>query len=321
MQAISHSHVSIVTVSLLLTAANAVAQSSATDNDLERFRGHWQVLEMVEDGRGIPENQMRNLLPGGGVLEIVDYTILFKSPIDGAKSAKTFRLDATSYPKRIAIMERDSTTGVGIYKFDQGKLVVCVSKQSAESFSEFSAAQGSGRTLIVLQRFEPGKNEVPGSNAKLPERQSVGQAQSTLPAPDAIPASARQVTSQPSPPQAASREATRILTDDEVRNMALGTWRMEDIEGSIDIMFDAKGMFQTYRYHRTLANFQFIFVPTPVSSGTWSIVDGRLIANVTASTRLDRVNQTFVPAVRSISATDMILVDHLGRVSRAVKLR
>ena len=32
-------------------------------------------------------------------------------------------------------------------------------------------------------------------------------------------------------------------------------------------------------------------------------------------------NQTLTPAVRSISQTDLILVDNFGRVSRSVRLR
>ena len=46
-----------------------------------------------------------------GVMEIVDYTILFKSPVDGSKTTKTFRLDPTSYPKQIAIMEYPKHAG------------------------------------------------------------------------------------------------------------------------------------------------------------------------------------------------------------------
>ena len=85
-------------------------------------------------------------------------------------------------------------------------------------------------------------------------------------------------------------------------------------------MFNQNGVFRTFRYLQTMSNFHVVFVPTPVSTGSWSVSGGRLIMGVTASTRADRLNQSFTPAVRSISATDMILVDHLGRVSRAVKI-
>lgn len=335
MRAIHPSHVTVLALVACFGASTATAQESALDNELKRVNGHWRVVEMIENGNSIPENQMREWLPGGGVMEIVDYTILFQSPIDGKKTTKNFRLDPTSYPKQIAVMDRDTTTGTGIYEFNQGKLIVCITNKAAQMPTEFSAPAGSERTLLILQKFEPGAAELPGINAPLPARKPVHEQPPALaqhkiaPPPPPAPAQPQPqppqpqpVVANPSPPQiVADSAAGAVLTDTQVKNMAAGTWRINDTEGSIDIVFYPSGRFQTYRYYRTLRNFQFVFVPTPISSGNWSIVNGRLIANVTSSTRVDRLNQTFVPAVRSISATDMILVDHLGRVSRAVKLR
>ena len=251
---------------------------------------------MVEDGRAIPKSQMEQQLPGGGVLEVVDYTILFKSPMNGVKSTKTFRLEATSYPKRIAIFERDTTTGVGIYKFEQEKLILCVTRGSAaQSPSQFTAPPNSGRTLIVLTRFQPGTSQVPGLNTHVrqppPVERPVPPQQTTpsvpvsyqakpavpaTPTPPPVPQSAP--APQPNPAIVSSGNASRVLTDDQVRAMTLGTWRMNDADGSIDIVFEPSGTFQTYRYYRTLSNFQYVFVPTPTATGTWSITDGRLIA-------------------------------------------
>ena len=310
-------------------ASPAFAQSDAVDNELKRIDGHWRVIEMVENGNAIPEDQMREWLPGGGVMEIVDFTVIFKSPVDGTKSTKYFRVDPTSYPKRIAVFQMDNTTGTGIYKFDQSKLVICITNGKGEIPNEFNAPEGSGHSLMVMERFEPGTSEIPGLNAPLPKREPLhapAPEKKYVPQQVAKPAPAVEVPPPPTPPQPtpapiAAKTAGRILTDTEVRNMSVGTWRINDNEGSIDIVFKPDTTFQTYRYYQTLSNFQRIFVPTPISSGNWSINNGRLVANVTSSTRLDRVNQSFVPAVRSISPTDMILVDHLGRVSRAVKLR
>lgn len=319
----------LAAIILSFTAESVGAPPDAVDNELTRFNGHWRVIEMVEDGRAIPEDQMRQWLPGGGVLEIVDYTILFKSPVDGTKSTKSYRLDPSSYPKRIAIMERDNTTGTGIYKFDQGKMIICVTNEASQIPTEFSAHSGSKRTMIVMEPFDPGASNIPGLNARLPERKPLHTPSPTPPPTPPVAEVQRPAVPPPVPPPVPqpvakpvpASVAARVLTDTEVRNMTIGTWRINDTEGSIDIAFGSNGAFQTYRYFRTLNNFQDVFAPTPISSGNWSIVNGRLVAKVSSSTRLDRINQSFVPAVRSISATDMILVDHLGRVSRAVKLR
>jgi len=131
-------------------------------------------------------------------------------------------------------------------------------------------------------------------------------------------------SAKPAPPPAVvpgGGVTSRVLTDAEVREMAVGTWRMTDTEGSVDITYNVDGTFQTYRYYQMLRNFQSVFVPTPISSGTWMVSNGRLISHVTASSRAGLTNQTLTPAVRSISQTDLILVDNFGRVSRSVRVR
>ena len=314
---------SAAAILLAFTQSYTHAQPTAVDNELARLKGHWRIIELVENGNAIPQNQLRDWLPGGGVMEIVDYTILFKSPLDGTKSTKTFRLDPTSYPKQVAIMQRDAVTGTGIYKFDQGKLVICVTKDEASVPTEFTASTGSGRTLMVLERFEPGRAEIPGMNARLPQLKPVSTAGTTTQVVSAASAKSAPSATDVSPvptPVIASSAAARVLTDAEVSAMALGTWRMNDGEGSIDIVINQNGVFRTFRYRQALNQFQVVFVPTPISTGDWSVSNGRLIMNVRSSTRADQLNQIYAPSVRSISAKDMILVDHLGRVSTAAKI-
>jgi len=134
----------LVVCSILATfTLTAEAQQNAIDNELKLLDGNWRVIQLVENGQSVPEDQMKFVLPGGGIMEMIDETILFKSPIDGNKGARRFRIDPTSYPKKIAIFHRDATTGAGIYKFDQGKLVVCLSKNVSQQVVEFMASAGS----------------------------------------------------------------------------------------------------------------------------------------------------------------------------------
>jgi uncharacterized protein (TIGR03067 family) len=320
------------TQSTAQTPSTAQLPPTAIDNELKLLSGGWRVVEMVEDGRAIPQDQMRQWLPGGGILEIVDNTIIFKSPADGSKSTKSFRVDPVSYPKQIAIFDRDSVTGTGIYKIDQGKIVICITNEADQVPTEFSAHAKSGRTLIVLQRFDLANEGIPGMNARLePRKPIVIPEVASTPAPTQtasakIPTQPLPPLPQPSsnPPQqiiAESTAAGRVLTDGEVFKMALGTWRINDAEGSVDIVFKPDGTFQTYRYYQTMQNFHMVFVPTPISTGSWSVSGGRLIARVSSSKNAARVNESFVPSVRSISATDMILVDADGKVTRAIKTR
>ena len=128
-------------------------------------------------------------MPGGGIFEIVDFTILFKSPVTGAKGTRTFRLDPTSYPKKLAIYERDTSRGAGIYKFDNAKLVICLAHDPAQPVNDFSAHAGSKQTLMVLERFEAGETQIPGYNATLPTPPPMNMTAMLPPAPTSTPPS------------------------------------------------------------------------------------------------------------------------------------
>lgn len=302
-----------VAATAILPASAHGQAPSAVDTELERVRGHWRVIELLENGQEIPDDQMQYWLPGGGNLEIVDYTVLFESPLSGAKTTREFRIDPTSYPKRITIKNKDTETGKGIYKFDGGKLVVCISRDVSQVPTEFAAPKDSARALVVMEKYEPNNSATPKGaprpvHANPPDMSQWKSAEVTPPSPPPSVVPAGGVTS-------------RVLTDAEVREMTVGTWRMTDNEGSVDMTYNVDGTFQTYRYYQMMQNFQNVFVPTPISSGTWQISNGRLITHVTASSRPGMTNQTLMPAVRSISATDLILVDNFGRVTRAVKVR
>jgi len=259
--------------------------------ELKRFQGHWQVDELVEDGKVIPKEAIKEWLPSGGRAEIVENAIIFKSPQDGQKHVKVFSINATKYPKGIEISTPKRKDGWGIYRFDEGRLVICLADpDEAVQPKEFSAEAGSKRMLMVLKR----------ASAK-----TVSQAAEPLPT--------------PKPKQ--EGQAGRILTDGEVTKMLAGSWRLKDSAGSLYVSFNSNGTFSTVREYQQLRLFHKSFVQTPISSGNWSVKNGNLMAHVTTSVRLDKVNQLFSFAVRSISGRDMIFVDQLGRVGSAVKVR
>ncbi|MGI9470522.1 MAG: TIGR03067 domain-containing protein [Rubripirellula sp.] len=313
------------------------AQSSQIDSELKRLQGHWRITEMVENGHVIPETQMRSLLPGGGLVEIIDYTLLFKSPVNGVKSTKSFRLDPSSYPKQIAILERDKVTGMGIYQFDKGKLVICVANPAAATPSDFTAHENSGRSMMVLESYAPNEGEQmglilpspPRATAARPPTQASPPAVEVVEVKTAAPAAAPTIivnqAPAPTPPPkviavASPSVAGRVLTDAEVRTMLIGKWRMNDGEGLVDITFAPNGTFSTFRHAEAINTFHTVFVATPVSSGTWQVSGGQLSLHVNSSYRADRVNTTASFAVRSISNTDAIIVDTLGRVAKVIKL-
>jgi len=209
---------------LMLFPVSAIAQTpSAVDTELERVRGNWRVVELVENGQEIPDEQMQYWLPGGGNLEIVDYTILFSDPVGGSKTTREFRIDPTSYPKRITIKNKDTETGKGIYKFDEGKLVVCFSRDVSKVPTEFGAPKDSARALVVMEKYEPNNSATPkGAPRPAPK-----------PVHDNPPDMSQWQSAKPAPPPAVvpgGGVTSRVLTDAEVREMTVGTWRMTDTE-------------------------------------------------------------------------------------------
>ena len=280
-------------VTLLLSLVLGTALSAAETNpELALFQGNWEVTELVEDGKIIPKEAIREWLPSGGRAQIAENAILFTSPQDGKKYAKVFSIDATRFPKGIDISSREKQVSQGIYRFDDKRLIVCLSDPTvAARPDEFSAAQGSKRMLMVLS---PVKNKLLAASRPPPNTA---------------------VATQPQ-----SRTTAKLLTDDQVKEMLVGTWQMNDGLGPIYATINANGTFHTTRDVQEIRIFQTVFVRTPVSSGTWNVRNGQLAYYVGASTYPERAGLTVALFVRSISAKDLIFVDALGRVGTGLKV-
>jgi len=282
---------------LLLMAVVLVAASSTcladNDPDLKLFAGKWEVVELVEDGRVVPPEAFREWLPSGGRIEIADNAIIFTSPHDGTKQVKLFSIDATQYPKGIDIVSREKKDATGIYRFDEGRLILCLCHPTdGPRPTEFSAKDGSKRMLMVL-------------------KQTNSQTASQEPAVDQ--------SRQPSSGDAGV--AAKVLTDAEVAKSLAGTWRYKDEIGALLVTFTSDGNWSSIREVQELRLFQKVFVRTPVSSGKWTVQNGTLTFTCTASVDPNRVNRQLPFTVRSITQGDFIFVDYMGRLGKAVRVQ
>jgi len=303
----------------LIIICTASVHADRLDNEAKRLQGAWQVTEMVENGRVMSTTDIQHHLPGGGMIDIIDYTVLFKSPVNGVRSTRSFRLDPASYPKRIMILDGDKVTGVGIYQLDQGKFVICVGAPNATPPTEFSAPEQSGRTLMVMQTRQEGQgqlNQPSPTTLSLPAPPTVAR---SVPSPTSTLNTAQTIPPQPPVPSPSPNVAARVLSDADVTRMLVGVWRLNDGEGVVDLSFSSNNSFSSYRHTETMANFHSVFVPKPYSAGTWGVQNGQLTMKINSSWRSDRQNTQATFAVRSISPTDAIIVDSLGRVIRAAK--
>lgn len=271
---------------LLVITSPAWANQGAGDDkaELKLFEGSWTVVKLIEDGEVIPEDRIPEVLPSGGRIEIVDDAILIVDVHSGKRHARTFTIDPTRYPCTIDIKSADEPeVHRGIYRFDDGRLIVCLGDGFTEVRpAELSAPKGSGATLMVLQR----------------RTTSVDEEKKTIPR---------------------SPSAPTVPADQEMKKLLPGVWRLPDQLGWLHIRFRENGTFSSYRVHQELQFFRSVFVQVPVSSGSWEVREGRIIMNLAATTEPGRVGTSHTFTIRAMTSTEFIFVDGLGRTNKATR--
>lgn len=289
-------------LSVIFTACSLIALVSvavADDVELKRLQGHWQVIELVEDGKVIPPSAIEDWLPSGGKIEIADNAIVTTSTDDGKKHVRILEVDGTQYPKGIEIKSRDQREVWGIYRFDNDRLLVCVADTSeATRPREFSAKAGSKRMLLTLKPV--------GRKIVADERKP-----------------AKPETKEPADhPEPSTAGSARSLTDEEATKLLSGsTWKYNDAHGALVLALGADGNFSTTRESTEMRLFKKVFVKAPVSNGSWSVQKGKLWFHIKASNDPDRVNVKVPFTLRVITEKDLIFVDYVGHVGQAVRVK
>ena len=101
--------------------------------------------------------------------------------------------------------------------------------------------------------------------------------------------------------------------------MLRGTWKFNDGQGVLNVTMKPDGTYFSTREVLGASTFHQVFSATPVSNGTWSVTQGQL----KISCRFFDLFRPSEPYHSSGGAlrfpTDLIYVDYLGRMGRAVK--
>jgi uncharacterized protein (TIGR03067 family) len=300
---------------VLVVHTVALGQTAESTAEIQKFQGAWRVVELVEDGQVIPDEAIKTTLPTGGRAQIVSNTFVFTSPLTKKKGAKVFSVDPTVYPKAIVVSSLNTPDGWGIYRFEGERLVICMSDPAVSPRpTDFSSRPGSKHMLMVLERDVTGGNSKPDPPTQLASQ----PLPSSVPAPDLVKVP---TPNPPATPPAPTAATARVLTDAEVTTMLQGSWRLNDGAGVLQVNFDPNGSYRSYREIQNPNTFYKVFIETPVAAGTWKVQNGQLVFHITSSTDFNRVNRTFHAAIRSVSNTDFIFVDSVGRVGKAVKIR
>jgi uncharacterized protein (TIGR03067 family) len=138
----------VFAVGLLIAAEEP--SNDATKKDLERLQGDWAAVSMIRDGQSIPDDDVQSLFR---TTKGDQYTVfLFKKAIGKG----TFKLDATKKPKTIDLQAASGPAKgqpiKGIYEFEGDTWKICYANPGKDRPTDFTAKEGSERTLAVWER-------------------------------------------------------------------------------------------------------------------------------------------------------------------------
>lgn len=286
----------------VVCAQAVVAQ--AQDDGYRELQGTWQIVELVDNGRVIPAAAIPSWLPSGGVVDIIDNALVFRSPANGQRHARSFVVDATRLPKLFNLVRERELFAQGIYQVDQGRLVVCLTPVSlGPRPTDFSAAEGSRRMLMVLSKTASAATSTGSAAAP-----AGGQVLPLPPPPSVVPT-----------PTVTPVALTTPLSDADVRRMLPGKWKLADAYGALILSLGANGIYETYRETVAGSTVQQVFAKVPVSSGTWTFQQGAVVFNCTSASQPERVHRTFPFYLRTITPQELVFVDYAGNSGKAVR--
>jgi uncharacterized protein (TIGR03067 family) len=277
-------------------AVLALALGFGADSDeYRRLSGAWKVIAVFEDGRALTEHQVATEYVADGRLTVDGPAISFLAPGAFELRKLAFAVNPRAEPKTIDLIGTAKVGAKGIYLLAGDTLMICLPGRHEPDRPQDFGAASPGRVLLTLKRLPPGG--APPAPAPVP-----------APAPAAVP---------PSPPPAAVPPAPK--SDDDLRKMLVGTWGHQSDEQLVYLTLNPDGTYNASASWKK--GLKKAFGDEIRSSGSWKMVDGVLIATVTASTERHMSGQVVSYRVVRIGPTDMIVVDQTGRQRHEWRVR
>lgn len=258
----------------------ALATTADGDQERERLQGDWQVTSMIDDGELIPEARVKEHFIRDGRISIQGPILRFVNPETHTVQESAFVLSPDVRPRAIDLAGRGRTRSKGIYMLDGDTLVVCLASPDAKDRpDEFGSRKGSNNLLLTFKRLK-----------ETPVR-SVSRTISIEPERPATPPT--------------------VDTASRVRKQLMGTWGHQNDDDVFLITFNPDGTFSSTRTPKR--GFRRIFREPVRTSGTWKLEDNVIVVRVTASTERDLQNQILSYRLRSLSDSQIMLIDSTGR--------
>src|SRR5437660_5040024 len=139
----------------LLVAADNPGKESRPMSDLDRLRGTWLAVSLVNNGKTLVDEKTP---PKEGPATKLVYDGNKWTIKVGAKTVATgvFKIDATKTPKQIDVMDESGVnndkTKLGIYELNGATYKYCLAPAGKPRPTEFTSKEGSGHSLGVSKR-------------------------------------------------------------------------------------------------------------------------------------------------------------------------
>jgi uncharacterized protein (TIGR03067 family) len=142
----------------LLAAAGDPGKEDTPKGDLEKLKGTWLTVALVNDGKTLVDE--KNPPKEGSATKFAyDGTKWMIKVGDKTVANGAFKIDATKTPKEIDIMDetgmKNDKTKLGIYELDGDTYKFCLAPAGKPRPTEFTSKEGSGHSLGVSKREKP----------------------------------------------------------------------------------------------------------------------------------------------------------------------
>jgi uncharacterized protein (TIGR03067 family) len=141
-----------------LAAADGPSKDDASKGDLDKLRGTWLTVSLVNNGQTLvdektpaKEGPTTKLAYEGNkwMIKVADKTV----------ASGIFAIDATKKPKEMDILDesgaKNEKTKLGIYEIDGDTYKYCLAPAGKPRPTDFTSKEGSRHSLGVMKREKP----------------------------------------------------------------------------------------------------------------------------------------------------------------------
>ncbi|RUL86871.1 TIGR03067 domain-containing protein [Tautonia sociabilis] len=144
---------------LAVLLIGAGEDEASLPDDLARHQGTWAVERSIRNGEDGPPEAIRE------IIRVVEGDRIVWKRSGKPFAATRFELDPKAEPKAIDLIpEGGPNRGnrvLGIYSFEDGRLILCTSDPGRPRPTAFEAGPGSARTLMTFRKLAPEGPDAP----------------------------------------------------------------------------------------------------------------------------------------------------------------